>query len=67
MTTAITARTRTDRCTVALVVGIVDALVGLAGVLTTSGAVLVAAWVLLLVGIDVALVALWRSRTRTTA
>lgn len=61
-TAAIPARARLARWSIALLVGIVDAVVGLAGVLTTSGALLVASWVLLVAGVDVALFALWRSR-----
>ena len=61
-TAAVPARARLSGWTIVLLVGIVDALAGVAGVLTTSGALLVASWVLLVVGADVALFALWRSR-----
>jgi hypothetical protein len=65
MTTAAVAspsRNRISRWTIVLLVGLVDAVVGLVGVTQASGALLVASWVLLVAGVDTALFALWRSR-----
>ena len=68
MTTALTTpRTRIARWTIVLLVGIVDAVIGLAGVASTSGVLLVASWVLLVAGVDLALLALWRSRRSVAA
>ena len=53
---------RLHRWTLVLLAGLVDAVAGLAGVLTTSGALLAASWALLVVGVDVVLLAAWRSR-----
>jgi len=53
---------RTDRWTVLLVVGIVDALAGLAGVELAAGSLRTASWVLLVAGVDLALFAAWRAR-----
>lgn len=61
-TTLIAPPTRISRWTIVLLVGIVDAVIGLLGVAATSGALLVASWVLLVAGADLALFGLWRSR-----
>ena len=60
--TATPARNRISRWTIMLLVGIADAVVGLVGVLATSGAVLVGSWVVLVTGVDLALLALWKAR-----
>ena len=60
--TATPARNRISRWTIVLLVGIADAVLGLVGVLATSGAVLVGSWVVLVAGVDLALLALWKAR-----
>ena len=67
MTTATVTKDRISRWTMLLLVGVVDAIAGAAGVLATSGAALVASWVLLVAGVDIALFAWWSARRSTAA